>query len=146
MNIIDTNGISYIFEKNLILRDSYYLVPDVEEEAEMTQLIHNKRLPSNILRSSQITNFDEAVYLKHYKDILNKYGGRSFFNMTGFGDVSILATLLMLVEVFDKRVQKRLFPNDDQIVVYTKDQQLSSKIKTELANKNVIVRPVTDIV
>ena len=36
---------------------------------------------------------DKAQYLEHYKDMLNKYGGRSFYNMTGFGDISVLALL-----------------------------------------------------
>jgi hypothetical protein len=145
MNIIDTNGIQHIFTNNISPRDDYYLVPDVEEEVEMTQLIHGRRLPVNIFKVSQIQDFDEAIYLKHYKNILNKYGGRSFYNMTGFGDVSILAALLTFVEVFNSRIQTQLFQTDDQVAVYTSDARLTSKINRELSGENIEVHPVVDI-
>lgn len=145
MNIIDTNGIQYIFANNLSPKDDYYLVPDVEEEVEMTELIHGRRLPANIFKIVQAGDFDEAIYLRHYKSILNKYGGRSFYNMTGFGDVSILAALLALAEVLDNQIQTRLFQAIGQVTVYTNDARLTSKINRELVGKNIEVRPITDI-
>lgn len=145
MNIIDTNGIQYVFTKNPVLQDDYYLVPDVEEEVEMTQLVHGKRLPERILKITKINDFDEAIYLKHYHYILNKFGGRSFYNMTGFGDVSILAALLMLMEIFANRKQTQMFPTSEQVIVYTDDESLVKKIKKELAGKNVVVRPTLNI-
>lgn len=145
MNIVDTNGIQYIFVNNLSPRDAYYLAPDVVEEVEMTQLIHGRRLPANIFRISQSGDFDEAIYLKHYKNILNKYGGRSFYNMTGFGDVSILAASLMFIEVFANRIQTQLFRTTDQVTVYTNDKRLTLKINQELAGENFEIRSVSDI-
>lgn len=145
MNIVDTNGIQHIFVSNLTPREEYYLVPDVEEEVEMTQLIHGRRLPANIFEIGQTGDFNQAIYLKHYKNILNKYGGRSFYNMTGFGDVSILAALLMLIEIFENRVQTQLFNVSERITVYTSDARLTTRIGQELAGKDVEVRPVTDI-
>ncbi|PIQ80050.1 MAG: hypothetical protein COV79_02485 [Parcubacteria group bacterium CG11_big_fil_rev_8_21_14_0_20_41_14] len=145
MNIIDTNGIQHIFANNLTPQEDYYLVPDVEEEVEMTQLIHGRRLPATIFEIGQSGDFNEAVYLRHYKNILNKYGGRSFYNMTGFGDVSILAALLMLMEVFENRVQTQLFQNSERVTVYTSDARLTTRIGQELAGKDVEVRPVTGI-
>lgn len=145
MNIIDTNGIQYMFSNNLTPSEDYYLAPDVEEEVEMTQLIHGRRLPANVFEVTQSGDFDEAIYLKHYKNILNKYGGRSFYNMTGFGDVSILATLHMLIEVFENQRQTQLFQTPDQVVVYTNDVRLTRKINREFTGQNVVVRSTNNI-
>jgi hypothetical protein len=145
MNLIDTNGVHYVFTKNFALQNNYYLAPDVEEEVEMTQIIHGKGLPARISKIIKSGNFDEAIYLKHYSDILNKYGGRSFYNMTGFGDVSILAATLMLIEVSVKQKLTQLFPNFEQVTIYTDDNGLIKKIKKELAGKNILLRPSTDI-
>lgn len=145
MNIVDTNGIQHIFENHLTLQDDYYLAPDVEEEVEMTQLIHGRQVPDRVLKIAQVRDFNWAAYLGYYNTTLNKYGGRSFYNMTGFGDISIIASLHALTNAHDQRVQGQLFPADDQIVVYTGDTRLTGKIKKEFAGKNVTVRPVTDI-
>lgn len=145
MNIVDTNGISHIFTNNLTLQEDYYLVPDVVEEVEMTQLVHGRRIPHRVLEIMQTHYFDEAIYLDHYNKTLNKYGGRSFYNMTGFGDVSIIATLHMLMDVFDGQRQGQLFDLSEQIVVYTNDTRLTANINTEFAGKDVVVLPVTDI-
>jgi len=125
MKIIDTNGLNYILANDIQLKNDYYLAPDIVEEAEMTQIIHSKNLPHKILKIDETIDFDEGIYLKHYQVILNKYGGRSFFNMTGFGDISILAVLLMLMS----RKQMGLFPETE---VYTADKDLINKIRNEL--------------
>ena len=145
MNILDTNGVSHILTSSLVLQDDYFLVPDVVEEVEMTQLVHGRRIPSKVLQVDSIDLFDEAIYLDHYKATLNKYGGRSFYNMTGFGDVSIIATLHMLMSVFERQKQMQLFDNSERVVVYTGDSKLTTKIQTEFAGKDVMVLPVTDI-
>jgi len=145
MNIVDTNGIQYIFQNHLNLQDDYFLVPDVEEEVEMTQLIHGRRIPNRVLKITQVSDFDKAAYLSYYKTVLNKYGGRSFYNMTGFGDISIIASVYVLTNALSQRVQGQLFPDNDQIVVYTGDTRLTGKIKKEFKATNVTVRPVADI-
>ncbi len=109
----------------------------------MTEIIHKKHLPDRIFTISKTNDFDEGVYLKHYRQILNKYGGRSFYNMTGFGDVSILATLLMFSEISANQRQTQLF--QIQTTVYSDDAALIRKVKKELVGKNILVCPARDI-
>lgn len=145
MNIIDTNGINYIFANNLTLQDNYFLVPDVAEEVELTLLVHGRRLSNKVLEIVKHQLFDESVYLNHYNRILNKYGGRSFYNMTGFGDVSIIATLHMFVEIFEAQKAVQLFDPTEQIVVFTDDNGLATKIMAEFNSNNIHVVRVNTI-
>src|SRR5665213_3476174 len=91
MNLIDTNGITRILRNRTRLSEDYYLTPDVVEESELAQLVHGGQIPRRVQHLADLDTFDMVVYLDQYKRILNAYGGRSFYNMTGFGDVSILA-------------------------------------------------------
>ena len=143
MNIIDTNGVSYIFDKKLSLKEEYYLVPDVTDEVEVTQLVHNRRLPVGILNIENTDEFDELIYIKYYNQILNSYKKRSFYNMTGFGDVSIITTLHMLMDVFTRQKAEQLFETSESVVVFTDDENLTAEINKIFADKNVSVKPVT---
>lgn len=145
MNILDTNGISHIFTNNITPQEDYYLVPDVVEEVELTQMVHGRRTPDNIFPITKVDAFEQAVYLNHYKNTLNKYGGRSFYNMTGFGDVSVIATIYTIIDSFEKRKMEQLFDNSEQIVVYTGDVRLTANIQADFVGKDVVVRPVADI-
>lgn len=145
MNIIDTNGVSHIFNNRISLKEEYFLVPEVTEEVEMTQLIHRRTVPPKVLEIIAVDEFDEVIYLDHYKQMLNKHGGRSFFNMTGFGDISILATLHTVLAVFAIQKAERLFDPTEQIVVFTNDARLTGRISTEFSGKNIVVKPVSDI-
>ncbi len=145
MNILDTNAVAYIFANNITLKERYFLPPDVKEESEMTELVHGRRLPTNIDEIEGNELFDLSSYLKHYNIILNKYGGRSFFNMTGFGDVSTLATVHALLEVVDEQAKEQLFKTVDDILVFTGDEGLIKKFGKEFAGKPVIVKSLTDL-
>src|ERR1700690_2824360 len=96
MKIIDTNAINYVLSKNISLSEDYFVTPDVKDESEIAELIFGRALPTNIKDISKEKIFDEAIYISNYKSMLNKHKGRSFYNMTGFGDISILALLAML--------------------------------------------------
>jgi hypothetical protein len=146
MNLIDTNGIQYVVSRNLHLKFDYFMVPDVVDEVEVRHVIYGSAFPKRVFKILDSDYFDEAIYLKHYFNILNKYGKRSFFNMTGFGDVSILAALHMLAELFNKRNQTEMFQSNLLIKTYTNDDGLTKKIAKELSEKNFIVLPVTEIV
>lgn len=145
MNIVDTNGVDHILRNNIILQNDHFLVPDVSEEVEMTQLIHGRRIPPRILEIAQHPLFSEAIYLNHYNRILNKYGGRSFYNMTGFGDVSIIAALHMFADVFQEQRVIQLFDPTEQILVYTNDGSLTTKIAAEFPRKDIHVRAISGI-
>lgn len=75
--------------------------------------------------------------------ILNQYGGRSFYNMTGFGDVSILAALHALVGA--AQLQGQLF-GTEALFVYTDDGPLTRRIRQEFPGGNVTVRSVASII
>ncbi len=145
MNIVDTNAITHILKNNLTLSKDYYLAPDVVEESDLAEMVHNRRIPNKIMQLSEYAYFDEGLYLNHYKKILNKYGGRSFYNMTGFGDVSILAVIHMLVDTFEKENRARLFGISEQIVVFTDDNGLTTKIGNEFSGKDVVIKLASDI-
>ncbi len=149
MNILDTNGISYIFAKNIRLNNVYYITPDVKAESEITELVFAKILPTNIREISKESFFDGSKYLAQYRSMLNKYRGRSFYNMTGFGDISILALLKILDDgISDTRGQVSLFRED--IFVFTGDVSLRKKIedefKTSLKAGKIKIFDKTDVV
>lgn len=145
MNIVDTNGIDYILGHNITLQDDYFLAPDVAEEVELTQLIHGRKLPPRVSEIARQKLFDERIYFHYYNKVLNKYGGRSFYNMTGFGDVSIMATLHMLAYAFQAQRASQLFDLTEHIVVYTNDNGLTAKIQKEFSNNNIYVAAVDTI-
>lgn len=145
MNILDTNGINKILQDKLTLSEEYYLAPDVAEEAVLTEILHKAQMPRKIINLSNTGYFNQVVYVDHYKTILNKYGGRSFYNMTGFGDVSILATLHMLIDYFDPKKHNRLFDISQPITVFTHDAGLVKKINAEFFDKNIVVKNISEI-
>jgi hypothetical protein len=81
-----------------------------------------------------------AAYMKNYKDILNRHRGRSFYNMTGFGDVSILALLKTWAENSFGNAQLSLPGMEDHMVVFTQDRGLNKKIKKEFSQQMKIGR------
>lgn len=145
MNIIDNNGIQFVIENHLVLQNEYYMAPDIEEEAEMLRLVTGAPIPMNISSVKSHRTFDEAVYLDCYRESLNRYAGRSFFNMRGFGDISILSCLHMFGVVYQRQSTQELFPVNEHIVVFTKDTGLKKRIEKDFDKKNVTVKPVTSI-
>lgn len=131
MKIIDTNALNYIFNNNLEIGDFYYLAPDIKEEAELAELVFGRMLSKNIKDISSEPAFSECVYIKNYKEMLNKYHGRSFYNMTGFGDISILALLKTLEEYFQVQPSKLFEEMEESLVVITEDKPLRKKIESE---------------
>lgn len=145
MNLIDTVGINHIFTKGLKLSENYYLTPDVSDEVEMTEMIHNRRIPEEIRYTAELDEFDESIYIHQYKLALNTYKKRSFYNMKGFGDVSIIAAIHTVLEGYKKQKTEQLFATTEPIVIFTDDSNLIKIISTEFAKDNVHVKPVSDI-
>jgi len=145
MNLIDTNGINHIFSQNLTLDEIYYLAPDIVEEVELTMMVYSKKLPSQVLSLSQHQNFDAAVYISHYKEMLNRHRGRSFYNMTGFGDISILASIHALKANYEKQKQECLFDFSEQIVIFTNDGGLTKRIANEFDQDIAVTSILTNI-
>lgn len=145
MKLIDTNGVNYILANNITLNETYLLVPDVKDESEVTELIHNRRLPPELIEITSTTIFREASYLRHYNAALNTHNIRSFFNMSGFGDISIIATIQMILENFMIQRPEQLFDVSEIIEIYTNDGPLTTKINTTFSGRNVVVRTIAEI-
>ncbi len=146
MNIIDTNGVSYILNNNINPDENFYMPPDVAEEVESTQIIFGRKAPRQIMEIKNIHHlFNEKIYLERYKMILNKYGGRSFYNMTGFGDISIIASLYSLMYIYELQRKSQLFDTSEEVVVYTNDRGLKNKIIAEFLGENIRVEDIGSI-
>lgn len=141
MKILDTNAINHVLKNRINLQDEYFITPDIREEAEIVESLAGRRLPPQIFLISNFSLFNEAQYLIHYKSMLNKHNGRSFYNMTGFGDISILAFLKTVEEAGNAQRQRRLFEVDEEWEVFTEDSGLINKIKVE-SNKTKISKNV----
>lgn len=131
MRLIDTSAINFILENNTKLTESYYVTPDIKGEAEVAELVIGRRLPSEIKDLASSSLFNEVIYVDRYKYMLNKHKGKSFYKMSGFGDISILAALGVLRYTIQMR-PKELFhnPNYDLSVVTT-DGGLIKRINRE---------------
>lgn len=135
MKIIDTNTINYILANNIYVSDTYHITPDLKVESEISESIHGKRIPQTVRLVTEDALFDKAIYIDAYKQMLNKHGGRSFFNMTGFGDISILALMTTVSITKKMQKQKTLFEENDDVEVFTEDKGLIKKIGKEFKNK-----------
>ena len=145
MILIDTNGISFLIEQNLEPLEDCFMSPDVKNEVEMTQLVHGGATPANIMELNKHLDFDESIYLNHYRKMLNKHGGRSFYNMTGFGDISILSSIHMLLEVYRNRRIVQLFDFSQDIAVYSNDGGLKGRVGLEFVRESVAVHRIEDL-
>lgn len=145
MNLIDTNAVTYIFESGIQTEEIYYMAPEVIEETEMTEAIFDKKLSQNIVNISRYDFFEETSYIDFYKRMLNKHHGKSFFNMTGFGDISILATIHTIFKVLIEQKQKRLFDLPESISIFTNDGGLKKRVDLEFSNLSVYCKPYEDI-
>ncbi len=143
MKILDTTTINHILQNNLSPQGTYFMTPDVEDEMLTAELMWNKKVPSNVKNISQESFFDESEYLKNYFIMLNKHGGKSFFNMTGFGDISIISLVKTLVDAENKTSQQRL-PLEglsEEISIYSSDSGLTKRIKKEVGTSVKILLP-----
>lgn len=131
MKILDTNAVNHVLKNNLTLGEDYYITDDIQEETEIAEAVVGRRLSSKVTLASDSPFFDRALYLAYYKNMLNKHGGRSFYRMSGFGDISILALLKTVEEVVKNEAKGRLFSSNEELEVFTEDQPLIKKIKKE---------------
>jgi hypothetical protein len=134
MKLLDSSAISYILERNISPKSEYFITPDIAQEMEVAELVYNRGVSKNIKNITVQSGFDEAVYLNNYYSVLNKYSKRSFFNMSGFGDVSLVALTITLLQHEAQNTRLPLPGFDNDILVYTNDDHLKSKIISETKN------------
>ncbi len=125
MKILDNNALNFIMNNRTQLSEYFYITTDVKNECEAW---FEDALPKEIHDICEKDFFSKATYLGYYKEMLNKHSGRSFYNMTGFGDISILALLKTI-----KLENKGKLIGEDCIII-TSDGPLVKKIKSEFAD------------
>jgi hypothetical protein len=125
MKLLDTNGLDHMVKQKIVSDEALLVTPDIQEEFETW---HEQRVPKNVANVFEADWFDNAEYLKRYKEMLNKYGGRSFYNMTGFGDISVLAFL----KVQETASTGVLFPDDIEVI--SNDNGLAKRIRKEFGS------------
>ncbi len=92
---------------------------------------------SNIHLISEVPEFSIFDFYINYKDMLNKHSGYSFSNLTGLGDISLLAAIKTLVA---KQSKLAFSESDDGIEVYTDDTGLIKRIRSEFSQyKNIFI-------
>ncbi len=123
MKIIDNNGINYVITNGIRLTETFFATPDVKEECE----VEHDRLPRNVGSLFEEEWFDGASYLINYQEVLDRRDDRSFYNMTGFGDVSIVAALMTLKASCAGALPAMI---EDHIVI-TGDSGLTRQIRDE---------------
>lgn len=144
MKIIDTDTVDRVLKMNIALGDQYFVTPDVKEEISVSEIVNGKQAPKEIREVFSQADFDESIYLKNYYWALNHYPKRSFFNMKGFGDVSVAALVKTLIETNQEK-PPTLFPGmEEKIEIFTGDQNLKKFLEKEFG-KDIIVHPKTDI-
>lgn len=132
MNILDTSALDHMVKQKVLPAGFCCVSPDVLDEYESW---HEQKLPKNVHNVCDLDGFDEALYLRNYRLMLNKHRGRSFYNMTGFGDISILALIAT-----QKELDKIRLPLD-QLVVITNDGPLGKKIEKEFGKTILLLTP-----
>lgn len=141
MNILDTTAINYILKSDVLLNATYFITPDIEDEALAAEIALNKKMSPVIKNIINENFFNEVEYIKNYFYVLNKYGGRSFFNMTGFGDISIISLAKTLVGTIKNSQQAPLPGLEDEVIIYLSDVSLRSKIIKEVGGQVKLFAP-----
>jgi hypothetical protein len=138
MKLLDTNALDYMVKQGIKSGEEFCITPDIQDEFEAW---HDTKLPKTVRNLFADADFDRAGYLGHYRRMLNKYGQRSFYNMSGFGDISVLAVLMIENEAAGK-----ILPGlAEDVVVVSNDWPLTKKIEGEFdpkighAKLNVVV-------
>jgi hypothetical protein len=129
MKILDTSALDYMVKTKISTRDLFYITPDIHDEYEAW---YEQKLPPNIQDVFRTDWFDKAEYLNSYRQMLNKYGASSFYNMSGFGDISILA-LLKTQQIACASMIPGLI---EESLIITKDEPLSNKIRREFPSSD----------
>lgn len=132
MNILDTSALDHMVKQKVLPAGFCCISPDVLDEYESW---HDQKLPKNVRNVCDLDEFDETLYLRNYRLMLNKYRGRSFYNMTGFGDISILALIATQRELEKARLHL------DELVVVTNDGPLGKKIEKEFGGTIRLLSP-----
>jgi hypothetical protein len=123
ITILDSTALTYMALNNVALTSDAFVTFDVKEEMDVIRAT----FPAHVRDAWNSGIADNEVFLDCYKSMLNKHGGSSFYNHTGFGDVSILA----LLKAIQHKESGRLIRETVQIV--TSDAGLTKRLSKEVA-------------
>ena len=151
MKIVDMNIISKFCagEIQIDFSEPFYVTTELKEEIEIHKATFpGYRIKLNKIRFADIEkyqyrndeNFDEAKYLSHYKNLINKYSHiTSFYGLKGLGDISILSAVATILG----RGNPSLFDTQETIEVVTHDSDLKEALSQEFGNQIIINDPLT---
>lgn len=150
MKIVDMNIISKFCagEIQVDFSDPAYVTSELKDEIE----IHKASFPGHGTKLQKIKfvdietyryhggeYFDEAKYLFHYKNLINKYTKvTSFYGLKGLGDMSILAAVATVLG----RDNPSLFDAQEAIEVVTHDDDLKEALTQEFGDQIIISDPL----
>lgn len=150
MKIVDMNIISKFCagEIQVDFSDPVYVTEELKDEIE----IHKASFPGYRAKIDRIKRvdiesykypdgeyFDEARYLFHYKNLINKYTKiTSFYGLKGLGDMSILAVVATILG----RSNPSLFDTQETIEVVTHDSDLKEALTEEFGNRITVTDPL----
>jgi len=147
MKLLDTSAINYVLKNDLHLEEDYFITSDIEEEKATAEISLGKVLSGNIKNILENVRFPKHLYIKNYFHALNKNKDikRSFFNMTGFGDVSLMALIQTLQTLSSGEAQQLPIPGISQkIIVYVDDSSLIKAIE-KLNYRDVIIKHPSEL-
>lgn len=126
IRVLDTNALIQLrLERCLVTADACCLVPDAIREEFLDRGISERWFDGC---SFVEWRYDESMLMGAYAKYLNEYPKVSFYNMKGFGDVAILATLSLLVD--EHRQPGLPFSGvADSIVLVSDDSDLRKFVK-----------------
>lgn len=112
IHVLDCNSLIHLEAVRRHVRVEHEcVVPDEIKEEFLTNLASEAWYRACVFSRH---NLDEVDYLAEYARLLNSYGDVSFFNLKGFGDVAILATLSLLTRQLPKTstLSASIFPQE----------------------------------
>jgi len=144
ISIMDSSAILYIVNNEIHMDGDYYITPDIEDEISINEISTGRRISEyiNLKSYEELVGIEEASYLFNYQYVLNKYSGKSFYNMTGFGDISLIALAKTIISKTNSDKQPVLLKEyESNVVVYSNDRGFIKRIRQELGNQTTINDP-----
>lgn len=146
MKILDTSiYIKHFLNKDKSSDEVFYVTDEIQEELDLALIYSGKNKPKlNIKNIDSMGSFseNEILFYKNYKYILdNNPGILSFYNLKGLGDISIVALVKTMLEVFSTT----LFDTDNEIEIWTDDSKTLGKVITKEFNGNSFVKIINPL-
>ena len=146
MKILDTSiYIKYFLDKDKSSNEVFYVTDEIQEELDLALIYSEKNKPElNIKNVSSMSIFsdNEILFYKNYKYILdNNPGILSFYNLKGLGDISIVALVKTMLEVFSTT----LFDANNEIEIWTDDSKTLKKFLEKEFRGNSLVKIINPL-